>query len=51
VIIHAAKWDEESFLPLETMKKCAELGFGGLLVREDVGGAALSRYYGTLIAK
>jgi alkylation response protein AidB-like acyl-CoA dehydrogenase len=40
----AAKWDEESYFPIETYKKTAELGFAGLLVKDDVGGTALSRF-------
>lgn len=37
------KWDEDEEFPIETMKKAAELGFGGLNVRADVGGSNLSR--------
>ena len=40
---HASKWDRESIFPLETFKKFGELGFGGIFVREDVGGTALTR--------
>lgn len=39
-----AKWDEEGVFPKETFKKCAELGFGGIFVRDDVGGSALTRF-------
>ena len=39
----AAKWDQESIFPVDTYKKCAELGFAGIFVKEDVGGSALSR--------
>jgi alkylation response protein AidB-like acyl-CoA dehydrogenase len=28
---HAARWDEEEFFPVETLRKLAELGFGGPL--------------------
>lgn len=40
---HARDWDEESHFPVPTMRKAAELGFGGIYVREDVGGSALTR--------
>lgn len=40
---YSSKWDEDSIFPVETFKKSAELGFAGVLVREDVGGSALSR--------
>ena len=33
----AAKWDAEKHFPLKTLRKAAELGFGGILVPEDVG--------------
>lgn len=40
---NAAKWDEEKHFPKETLRKAAELGFGGLFCGEDVGGAGLGR--------
>lgn len=40
---HARGWDETSHFPIETLRKAAELGFGGIYVREDVGGSALTR--------
>ena len=40
---HAAEWDEKSFFPVETLRKAAELGFGGIYVRDDVGGSGLGR--------
>jgi alkylation response protein AidB-like acyl-CoA dehydrogenase len=40
---YSAQWDEESFFPVETLKKAAGLGFAGLYVKEDVGGSALTR--------
>jgi isobutyryl-CoA dehydrogenase len=39
----AAEWDEKHIMPLEVLKKAGELGFGGMYVREDVGGTGLSR--------
>src|SRR5260221_14543840 len=40
---HAARWDEEAIFPVEALRKAAAQGFAGIYVREDVGGAALSR--------
>ncbi len=40
---HAREWDEKSIFPVETLRKAAELGFGGIYVRDDVGGSGLSR--------
>lgn len=40
---YASKWDRESIFPVDTFKKFGELGFGGIFVKEDVGGSALSR--------
>lgn len=39
----AGKWDEESIFPIDTLKKCADLGFAGIFVKDDVGGTGLSR--------
>jgi alkylation response protein AidB-like acyl-CoA dehydrogenase len=46
---HARHWDEHSVFPVETLRKAAALGFGGIYVREDVGGASLSRLDAALI--
>jgi len=40
---HAAEWDENNTFPVETLRKGAELGFGGIYVGEDVGGSGLTR--------
>jgi isobutyryl-CoA dehydrogenase len=40
---YASKWDRDSEFPVETFKKFGELGFGGIFVKEDVGGTALKR--------
>ena len=40
---HALEWDAKSFFPRETLHRGGELGLGGIYVREDVGGSALSR--------
>ena len=33
----AAKWDATKHFPIDTLRKAAELGFGGILVAESVG--------------
>src|SRR5438094_5117562 len=45
----AREWDEREIFPLETLRKAAALGFGGIYVQEDVGGSALTRLDATLI--
>lgn len=37
------QWDRTETFPVETLRKAAELGFGGLYVRDDVGGMGLGR--------
>src|ERR1041384_7205778 len=46
---HAARWDEEKEFPEATLRNAAKLGFGGIYVREDVGGAGLTRSDAALI--
>jgi len=46
---HAQAWDEKSIFPVETLRAAAALGFGGLYVREDVGGSGLSRLDAALV--
>ncbi len=45
----ARQWDEEEIFPVETLRKAAALGFGGIYVKEDVGGSALGRLDAALI--
>jgi len=45
----ARDWDENEVFPVETLRKAAALGFGGIYVRDDVGGSALSRLDATII--
>lgn len=40
---YAREWDEASHFPVDTLQKAAALGFGGIYVRDDVGGSALTR--------
>ncbi|KAG0349997.1 Isobutyryl-CoA dehydrogenase, mitochondrial, partial [Gamsiella multidivaricata] len=37
------EWDENQHFPVDVLRKGAELGFGGLYTREDVGGSGLGR--------
>jgi hypothetical protein len=46
---YARDWDENEIFPVESMRKAAALGFGGIYVKEDVGGSALSRLDAALI--
>jgi len=46
---HAKAWDENSTFPAETLRKAAALGFGGIYVKDDVGGSALTRLDATII--
>src|ERR1700742_1000155 len=46
---HARAWDEDETFPVEALRKAAALGLGGIYVREDVGGSALTRLDATLI--
>ncbi|MGP9789090.1 acyl-CoA dehydrogenase family protein [Roseinatronobacter sp. NSM] len=45
----ARDWDAQGTIPKELWARFAELGFGGLYVREASGGAGLSRLDATLI--
>jgi alkylation response protein AidB-like acyl-CoA dehydrogenase len=45
---HARDWDEGEIFPV-SMRKAAALGFGGIYVKEDVGGSALNRLDAALI--
>ena len=46
---HAAEWDRNCTFPVETLRAGAALGFGGVYVREDVGGAGLGRLDAALV--
>jgi alkylation response protein AidB-like acyl-CoA dehydrogenase len=46
---HAARWDEEKHFPVDVLRHCAQLGFGGIYVKEDVGGSALTRLDAAII--
>ncbi|MEE1793458.1 acyl-CoA dehydrogenase family protein [Streptomyces sp. BE308] len=46
---HAVQWDQDKHFPLDTLRKAAGLGLGGVYVREDAGGSGLSRADGVLV--
>jgi len=45
----AREWDEGEIFPVETLRRVAALGFGGIYVKDDVGGSALSRLDAAII--
>jgi len=46
---HALRWDEEKHFPVDVMREAARLGIGGIYIRDDVGGSALTRFDAALI--
>lgn len=40
---HALEWDEKRHLPVDVLREAAALGMAGLYVREESGGAGLTR--------
>jgi alkylation response protein AidB-like acyl-CoA dehydrogenase len=46
---HAARWDEEKHFPAAALRAAAALGFAGIYVSDEVGGAALGRLDAALI--
>ena len=46
---YAAQWDRDCTFPVETLRKAAALGFGGIYVGDDVGGSNLTRLDAALI--
>jgi alkylation response protein AidB-like acyl-CoA dehydrogenase len=45
----ADSWDEHSHFPVEILREAAALGMAGMVVREDIGGAQLTRLDAALI--
>jgi alkylation response protein AidB-like acyl-CoA dehydrogenase len=45
----ARHWDEDEIFPVAALRKAAALGFGGIYVKDDVGGSALDRLDATII--
>src|SRR6202000_1388108 len=48
---HAVRWDEEKHFPVDVMREAAKLGIGGVYIRDDVGGSALTRFDAALICE
>ncbi|MEM9912503.1 MAG: acyl-CoA dehydrogenase family protein, partial [Pseudomonadota bacterium] len=46
---NARAWESDGTIPKELWPQVGELGFGGLYVSEDAGGAGLSRLDATLV--
>lgn len=46
---NAKEWDEKYTFPIDSLRKAAALGFGGMYIREDVGGSGLSRLDAAII--
>jgi alkylation response protein AidB-like acyl-CoA dehydrogenase len=46
---NAREWDDKEIFPITALRKAAALGFGGIYVREDVGGSGLTRLDATII--
>lgn len=46
---NAARWDEDKIFPEAELRLAAELGFGGIYVRDEVGGSGLSRLDAAII--
>lgn len=46
---HARTWERDGTIPRELWPRLAELGFGGLYVSEESGGAGLTRLDATLV--
>ncbi|HEX8232667.1 MAG TPA: isobutyryl-CoA dehydrogenase [Caulobacteraceae bacterium] len=46
---NAGRWDEEKHFPVDVLRRAAELGFGAIYVKEDVGGSGLTRLHAALV--
>src|SRR5438874_1569646 len=49
IVRHAVRWDEGKHFPVEVMREAAGLGIGGIYIKDDVGGSALTRFDAALI--
>jgi isobutyryl-CoA dehydrogenase len=45
----AKEWDEKEIFPIETLREAAKLGFGGIYVKDEVGGSNLGRLDASVI--
>ena len=46
---HALEWDETKHFPVDVMREAASLGVGGIYIKDDVGGSAMTRFDAALI--
>ncbi|MCS3448803.1 MULTISPECIES: isobutyryl-CoA dehydrogenase [Bradyrhizobium] len=46
---HALEWDETKHFPVDVMREAANLGIGGIYIKDDVGGSAMTRFDAALI--
>ncbi|GAA0036336.1 MULTISPECIES: acyl-CoA dehydrogenase family protein [Brevibacterium] len=46
---HALEWDQQHHFPIDVIRKSAELGMGGIYVREESGGTGMGRMDAALI--
>ena len=46
---HALEWDRDKRFPTDVIRETGPLGLGGIYVRDDVGGSALSRLDAVLV--
>jgi alkylation response protein AidB-like acyl-CoA dehydrogenase len=46
---HAIEWDTNKHFAVDVIRQAASLGMGGIYIRDDVGGSALTRLDATLI--
>ncbi|GLU48761.1 acyl-CoA dehydrogenase family protein [Nocardiopsis ansamitocini] len=46
---YALDWDRDKHFPVDVIRSAAQLGIGGVYVREDVGGSGLSRLDATVV--
>src|SRR5690606_34476160 len=46
---YALDWDRERYFPSNIIRETGQLGFGGIYIREDVGGSGLGRLDAVLI--
>jgi alkylation response protein AidB-like acyl-CoA dehydrogenase len=45
----ALEWDKERYFPSDVIRETGALGFGGIYIRDDVGGSGLGRLDAVLI--
>ena len=46
---NSARWDEEKHFPADVLRQAAQMGFAGIYIGEDVGGAGLTRLDASIV--